>query len=383
MKSTYFERILDLNATLKSKSAFLFGPRSTGKSTLIKHQLKPDFSYDLLDPQVCIPLIKSPGILFQELGHLQNQLVVIDEIQKIPALLDDVHRLIFHSKHRFLLTGSSARKIKRSGVNLLGGRARELFFFPLTSHEIPKFDLMRLLNHGGLPDIYLSNEPNDDLRAYVNLYLKEEIAAEALTRNLEAFAQFFDAIALNNGEELHFQNIANDTMMSAKTIQNYIQILEDTLVGFSVPAFKASRRRKAIVRSKFFLFDLGVTNHLARRGKIEKGSELFGKAFEHFIALELRAALRLLKCDHGLSYWRTKSGFEVDFILGKKIAIEVKTTENITDKHLRGLRALKEENMIERYVVIASVPRKRTTTDGIEILPWQSFLEQLWSGKLF
>ena len=285
-----FNRTLDLQAALKQRSAFLFGPRGTGKSTLVRKVFPEARYYDLLDERTYLSLLRDSRLIAEQNPH-PDSLIVIDEVQKLPKLLDEVHRLIFEKKHRFLLTGSSARKLKRAGVNLLGGRARELHLFPLTSREIPDFDLGYYINRGGLPLVYQSDEPLEDLASYVSLYLREEIAAEALTRRVDQFARFLDIVALNNGEELHYKNLSSDSGVPVRTLENYVEILEDTLVGFRVLPFEKAKKRKSITRSKLFLFDLGVTKVLAKRGEVQKGSELFGKAFEHFICLELRAAL--------------------------------------------------------------------------------------------
>ena len=376
-------RRLDLQARLQKRSAFLFGPRGTGKSTWIRETLPQAQIHDLLSQQTYLRLLQQPSLLEEEVRAHPSRPVVIDEIQKLPQLLDEVHRLMSLYDARFLLTGSSARKLKRSGVNLLGGRARELHFFPLTFAEIPDFDLPFYLNRGGLPLVYRSEEPLEDLKSYVSLYLREEIAAEALTRKVDQFARFLDVMALHSGDELHYQNFSNDSGVKSKTLQNYVEILEDTLIGFRVPPFDRTQKRKAIARSKFYLFDLGVTRVLARRGEVQAGSELFGKAFEQFIVLEIRAALSLLNIDLPLQYWRTKSGFEVDVVLGDQMALEIKAVPQVQDPHLKGLRALMEEKLIRKASVVSLDAHRRSTKDGIEIYPWREFLEGLWGGQLF
>jgi predicted AAA+ superfamily ATPase len=378
-----FSRSLDLVHALRQRSSFLFGPRGTGKSTWIRDSLKGARIYDLLDDRVYLQLVQKPSILEEEWRIDPTAIIVLDEIQKLPKILDEVHRLITLHEAKFLLTGSSARKLKRSGVNLLGGRARELHFFPLAFHEIPNCDLVTYLNRGGLPLVALSEEPLKDLRSYTNLYLREEIAAEALTRRVENFARFLDVIAVHSGEELHYQNFASDAGIPVKTLQSYVEILEDTLIGFRVNPFQKTIKRKAIARSKFYLFDLGVTRSLAKRGEVLPGSELFGKAFEQFLALEMRAAISILDSDTALSYWRTKSGFEVDFVLGDSIAIESKAVPLVHENHMKGLRALREENIVKKALVVSCDPSRRRTADGIDIIPWQEFLTDLWSGKYF
>ena len=376
-----YARRLDLAGLLRKKSVFLLGPRSTGKSTLIGQQLPEARTYDLLDADVFNRLLREPRLLAEE--NERNVIIAIDEIQKLPQLLDEVHRLIERDKRRFVLTGSSARKLKRGASNLLAGRAWETRLFPLTFGELPRFDLTRYLNRGGLPQVYDSDDFAEELKSYSNLYLREEIQAEGLTRNLPAFARFLDAIALSNGEELSYQGLASDCGLPASTVVNYVQILDDTLLGFSVASFKRTKKRKAITRGKHFLFDVGVTNTLCRRGVIQPKSELFGKAFEHFIVLEARAYLSYARRDDELAYWRSTSQFEVDLIIGDRLAIEIKSTDLVGDRHLRGLRALKEEKgLIRDFAVVSLDKHARRTEDGIHIWPWSEFLQRLWSGDL-
>jgi predicted AAA+ superfamily ATPase len=216
----------------------------------------------------------------------------------------------------------------------------------------------------------------------VNTYLKEEVQEEALTRNLSAFAFFLDAIALSNGSEVNYESLASDCGVSPGTLKNYIGILSDTLLGFSLPGFCRTKKRKAISRSKHYLFDIGVTNQICRRGEIKTGSELFGNAFEHFIILETRAQNSYSRNYNTLSFWRSTSQYEVDLIIGNKVAVEIKATKLVQDKHLKGLRALKEEGLIERYIIVSQDSEKRTTADGIDIYPWKLFLQELWEGKI-
>lgn len=372
-----YSRKLDLAKLLKFRSFFLFGPRGTGKSTLIEQTLPEARVYDLLDPEEFQRLLREPKIISQE--TTSDTLVVIDEIQKLPNLLDEVHRLIAKRKQTFLLTGSSARKLRKGGANLLAGRAFQAELFPLTSPEIVDFDLLTYLNTTGLPEFYGQLHAEEYLRAYIGTYLKEEIQAEALTRNLPGFTRFLEVIALSNGEEINYANIASDSGIAVRTLEGYFGILDDTLIGFSVPPFLLSVKRKAITRSKYFLFDIGVVNSLARRGRVEFKSELFGKLFEHFIALELRAFISYHRIDLPLQYWRSTSQFEVDFVIGNKLAIEIKGTDLVTDKHLKGIRAFKEEGLIQNYAVVSLDLRERVTPDGIHIWPWQTFLQKLWS----
>jgi predicted AAA+ superfamily ATPase len=374
-----YSRILDLSKLLKKKSFFLFGPRGTGKTTLIRNTLPEAYVIDLLEIRTYREYLKNPSILSEQ---RMKPIVVVDEVQKLPEILDEVHRLIENEKRVFLLTGSSARKLKRGGANLLAGRAWWAELYPLTSIEIPDFNLITYLNRGGLPAVYPSDEYSEELRAYTAFYLKEEIQNEALTRRIAQFSEFLELMALSNGEEISYQSIAGDCGVSANTVKNYVQVLEDTLVAFQLSAFTRTRKRKAITRSKLYFFDIGVTNSLTNRGEILEDSELFGKAFEHFILLEIRAYLSYARKNRKMHYWRSTSRFEVDLILDPDWAIEIKGAKSIQDKHLKGVRALKEEGEIQNYAVISCDRHERKTRDGIVIIPWKSFLEKLWSGNI-
>lgn len=376
-----YKRKLDLNRLLKKKSFFLFGPRATGKTTLISETLNRAKVYDLLDSETYRRLLKRPKILEEE-NNLKKKIIVIDEIQKQPILLDEVHRLIQKKGHRFILTGSSARKIKKQPVNLLAGRAWQANLFPLSWWEIPQFRLVKYLNRGGLPAVYNCSDYREELNAYVSLYLREEIQNEALTRNVPAFAEFLDLIALSNGQEINYESFSKDLQISPGTLKNYIEILNDTLLGFPLPGYTKTKKRKAITRAKYYLFDLGVTNALCRRGLIQKRSELFGKAFEHFILLEVRSYLSYSRKHMNMTYWRSTSQAEVDLIIGDKAAVEIKSTDLTQDKHLKGLRILKEEGLIKKYIVVSLDREKRITKDKIHILPWETFLKKLWKGEI-
>lgn len=376
-----YKRLLDLRSLLKQKSHFLFGARSTGKSTLIRSLNPNDIELiDLLERDTYKRLLQKPSIL-ETLD--QSKIIVIDEIQKIPTLLDEVHRLISKYDTTFLLTGSSARKLKYGSSNLLAGRAWKSELFPLSWSELTDFELERYLTRGGLPQSYKSEYWQKELAAYVALYLREEIAAEALTRNIESFSEFLDLVARSNGQEINYQSFANDCGVTIPTIKNYFSILEDTLLGFSLTAFTKSKKRKAITRSKHYLFDIGVVNSLCEVSEVKIKSPYFGNAFEHFIISEVRSANSYLEINKTLSYWRTTSQFEVDLILGTDIAIEIKSANKVQEKHLKGLRALKEENLINKYVLVSLDKFESTTNDGIELLHWESFLKKLWNQTLF
>jgi predicted AAA+ superfamily ATPase len=376
-----FRRRFDLKRALSRNSYFLFGPRGTGKSFWIKETLAGIPLFDLLDSDVYDRLVRRPKQLSEEIDS-KTKFVVIDEIQKIPRLLDEVHRLIEERKIRFLLTGSSARKLRRGGANMLGGRAWEASFYPLTRAEIPEFDLLRYVNRGGLPKVYLSRFPEEDLRAYTRLYIHEEVKAEALARSIENFVRFMDVLALSNGKEINYQGLASDAGVPPRTIENYIAVLKDTLMGFELSPFLATKTRKAITRSKFYFFDIGVVNHITKRTPISAGNPAFGDAFEHFIVMEARAFVGLAGRDTPLHFWRTKNGFEVDLVIGDRLAIEIKATRQVLPKHLKGLRALQEEGLVKDYIIVSMDPVTRDMGAGIKAVFWQDFLRMLWDGDL-
>jgi predicted AAA+ superfamily ATPase len=373
------KRYLNLKMALERKSHFLLGPRATGKSWLIRHQLKSAQVFDLLDHGTYDRLLRRPESLSEE---ITNKLVVLDEIQKIPKLLDEVHRLIETKGIRFLLTGSSARKLKHGGANLLAGRARQLPMYPLTAHEISGFDLVRYCNVGGLPAIYNSREARLDLRDYVHLYLKEEIIAESVVRKIDHYARFLDVIGAVSGEELNYEQIALDSGVPARTVSNFVEVLKDTLLAFELTPFRKTKTRKAISRSKLFVFDVGVANHLADRQSFALKSDEFGKAFEHFLIQETRAYLGYNLKDDEMMYWRTQSGtFEVDLVLGQKVAIEIKSAEHYQPKMLKGLRALKEEGLVSKFMLVSRDKVERVV-DGIKVIPYTKYLELLWGHKI-
>jgi predicted AAA+ superfamily ATPase len=384
-----YKRILSLSLS-ETESCFLWGPRQTGKSTLLKTLFPEAKRYDLLLSNEYHRLLTNPGLIREEClaedqATLEKKLpVIIDEVQKVPALLDEVHWLIENAGIRFVLCGSSARKVKRGQANLLGGRAVRYELHPLVYPEITDFSLAKALNAGLLPRHYSSPHPQRLIESYVGDYLKEEIAAEALTRNVPAFSRFLKIAALTNGELINYQNIASECGVSAPTVKEYFQILEDTLIGKHLPAFQKRAKRRLIRASKFYFFEIGVAAHLTRRGKVEKGSELFGRALEHFIYMELSAHSSYSELNYPLTYWKTASGFEVDFVLGDhEIGVEVKSTAMVGNRHLKGIRAFKQEYAARQYIVVSMDPKPRKTADGIDILPWITFLDRLWDGSLF
>jgi len=383
-----YKRLIDLSLT-KTESAFLWGARQTGKSTLL-HALFPGaLRYDLLLSHEYHRFIRNPGVLREDLesqgtlGANQKAPIIIDEIQKVPELLDEIHWLIENKKLRFILCGSSARKLRRGHGKLLGGRAVRYEMHPLVYPEIPGFDLEKALNHGLLPRHYQHTAPKRLLQSYVGDYLREEITAEALVRNVQSFSRFLEVAALSNGEIINYENIARECSVSAPTVKEYYQIAVDTLVGSFLPAYTRIVKRRLIHAPKFFFFDVGVVAELCKRGNVEFGSELFGKVFEHFIYLEILTYSHYSGLYFPLSYWRTASQIEVDFLLGDaQIAVEVKSTRNANSNHLRGLKGFREEHPKARAILVSNDPKGRKTQDGIEIIPWEIFLRNLWNGKI-
>ena len=366
---------------------FLWGPRQTGKSTLL-HSIYPEAIWiDLLKAEEFRRYLSHPEWLRREITiEGKRPFVVIDEVQKLPELLDEVHWLHENRHVQFALCGSSARKVKRGDADLLGGRALRYEMFGLVSAELqPDFDLCRLLNHGYLPRIYLSTQPNRLLNAYVANYLREEIAAEGLVRRLPVFSNFLNLAALSDCATVNFSTIALDCGVSSQTIKEYFQILEDTLLARWLPSFRKRPKRRVAASPKFYFEDVGVVNFLAKRGIIQPGSELFGKAFENWCFHELNAYNMYHEKFADFYYWHLAGGTEVDFIVNDMmIAIEAKAAQKISAKHLKGLRSLKEDHPeILRRVIVCRENKPRTTADGIEVIPAEIFAQKLWDQDFF
>ena len=375
-------RILNLDNT-HSDSTFVWGARQVGKTTLIRETYPDAVYYDLLQAKDFERLQRNPSLLSEELESLkENETVVIDEVQKIPQLLDEVHSLIFRKNIRFILSGSSPRKLKRYGANLLGGRALKEILYPLVSAEIPDFDIYKAVRYGMLPRHYLISDPWQRLGAYIGVYLNEEIREEALSRKLRAFTRFMEVAAFSNGEILVYKNIAQDCGIDYRTVQDYFEILVDTLVGYMIPSFTLTQKRRSIQAPKFYYFDVGIANYLRNRRNIQIGSTDFGHAFEHFIIQELIAYLGYNEKEERLSYWHTTSGYEVDAIIGDgRVAVEIKSTEEIQSRHLKGLKAFKEDFPDCRLIAVSFDSRPRITND-VEIYPATDFLKKLWAHEI-
>ena len=361
-------RHLALDKLLEKKSYFLLGPRQTGKSFLIGQSLKGARVYDLLDNSMYLALSHRPQRLAEEITP-KDRVVVIDEIQRLPALLNEVHRLIEQRGIHFLLTGSSARKLRHGGVNLLGGRARTKYLHPLTYRELGEhFNLDTFISHGGLPSIYFSDDPRADLGAYAGSYLQQEIVAEGATRNIAAFSRFLKVAAYCNATIVNFTNVATDAQVPRTTVYEYFEILKDTLVLHELPAWRETKKRKPLASSKYYFFDIGVVAAIQE----------YGEAMETYVMHELKSYTDYVSGEP-LAYWRSKSGFEVDYILGDHTAIELKASENVAANDLKSLKALAEEGKLKRYLCVSLEARRRQVGE-VTILPVREFLDNLWDG---
>ena len=373
----------------KRQSAFLWGPRKTGKSTYLKQAFPNSLVYDFLKTDLMLDFNRRPALLREQL-LAQSEVVlahpiILDEVQRVPLLLDEVHWLIENKGLRFILCGSSARKLKRGRANLLGGRAWRYEMFPLVTDELNDgdMDILTILNRGLIPDHFASTQYRRSLNAYLQDYLKEEVFAEGLTRDIPAFSRFFEALGYSHGELTNFSNIARECGVSSKTVKEYYQILVDTLLGNMVAPFKTPQSRQVISRaSKFYLFDVGVAGILEKRHLQDAQGAMFGKAFEHFIFCELRAHASYSALHYDVHFWRTKSGLEVDFVLGNgEVAIEIKGTSRVEDKVLRPLRAFIDEYSPQKALVVCNEPAERVV-GPIRILPWKVFLQSLWTDEI-
>lgn len=376
------QRILDLHNEIDS-SIFLFGARQTGKSTILRQQFPKSVYIDLLDSDVKERYRRHPSLLYETLLEKpEDTLIIIDEIPEVPELLNEVHRLTVEKGLVFILCGSSARKLKRKGHNTLGGRAFPVFLYPFVSAEIPNFDIDHAVTYGMIPPHYLAKNPSRLLAGYIDIYLKEEIKEEALVRNLDAFQRFLEVAALTDGEIVNNNNIAQDCGVHATTVDAYFDILEDTLMGYRLPAFRKVMKRRLMQAPKFYYFDIGVANHLLHRKEMQRGSVDYGHAFEHLVIQEIYAWLHYTNSDEKLSYWRTYTGLEVDAVIGDaRIAIEIKSVEEVQTRHLKGLKAFGEEHPDSRKMIV-SLDRFNRKMSDIECIYVLDFYKLLWSGDL-
>ncbi len=378
-----YQRIFNINNEL-DMSVFLFGARQTGKSTLLRKAVSKAVYIDLLDSDIRKLYRKRPAYLYDQLaGKDSSCVVIIDEIPEVPDLLNEVHRLISEFGIRFVLCGSSARKLKRKGYNTLGGRAFPCYLYPLVSAEIPDLDIDRAVNNGMMPLHYPAKNVTRLLASYVDVYLKEEIQAEALVRDLDNFERFLEVAALTDGEMVNYANIASDCGVSAKTVKEYFSILQDTLVGYTIPAYTKVMKRRLVQAPRFYFFDVGVANYLLHRQNLVRGTVEYGHAFEHWVIQEIIAYIGYTHNENRLSYWRTYTGIEVDAVIGDaRLAIEIKSVAEVLPKHLTGLKTFMEEHPDTRPIIV-SLDRISRRCGEVEALYVMDFLRMLWAGELF
>lgn len=370
-------------------STLLLGPRGTGKSTWIKAHFQGAATYDLLDTGEALAFNRDPGRLYREAGALPaGTWVVIDEVQKAPELLDEVQRLMEDRGLKFLLSGSSARKLKRGGANLLAGRAAVKPLFPLVSAEVG----FRIgpgehpVEHGMLPMAFNAADPKDYLRSYAATYLQEEVKAEALTRNIGAFARFLEVAARQNGQATNVAGIARDARAARQTVEGYFQILVDTLLGSWLEAWKLKRATKQVRHPKFYFFDAGVCRALCERLPYPPAQEEAGFLLETFILHELRAYLSYSGLNYPVHYWSSHDGVEVDFLIEDAqgyVALEVKSSSDWRGAFSRGLARIRDELGSDRVRPCGIYAGRRPqVVDGFRVLPWPEFLRTLWDGEI-
>ena len=378
-----YRRIFDIEKQL-DEAMFLFGARQVGKSTLLKERFPDAIFYDLLKSDIRRRLKRNPEILREALsGKPEGTLVIVDEIQKVPDLLDEVHSLMVENKLRFILSGSSARKLKRSGANTLGGRAQNRTLFPLVWPEVTDFEIDRAVQNGMIPRHYTVDDATDRLESYVDIYLREEIQEEALDQDIDTFTRFLEVAAISDGEMINYSNIASDCGVAAKTVKAYFQILYDTLVGYEIPAYTKTVKRRVVQSPKFYYFDVGIANYLMGRHSLKRGTDDYGHAFEHLVVQEILAYRGYSRRRESITYWHTYTHQEVDLVIGDaKVAIEIKSCEEVKTRHKAGLKAFKEEHPDCRLILVSLDPITRVSGDK-ELIYVKDFFEMLWDGEIF
>ncbi|MBC8088148.1 MAG: ATP-binding protein [Phycisphaerae bacterium] len=367
--------------TAPTESFFLFGPRGTGKTTWLRQHLPHALVINLLDPETVREMTARPERLRDlVLGNPERLDVVVDEVQRVPELLQVVHALIESDRRvRFVLTGSSARKLRRGGVNLLGGRAAVRNMHPFMAAELPQFELLTALQFGMVPLITMARNPHETLAAYASLYLEQEVKAEGLVRHVGSFARFLETVSFSHGSVLTLTNVARDAAVNRKTVEGFVEVLEDLLVSFKVPVFTKRARRATAAHPKFYFFDAGVFRSLRPGGPLDQPTEIDGAALEGLVAQQLRAWIAYTPDEHELFYWRTRSGVEVDFVVyGAKqfAAVEVKNSDRVRPADLRGLRTFREDYP-ECQPILLYRGRDKLDVDGISCWPVEHFLREL------
>lgn len=377
-----YHRIFDIENRL-DEAMFLFGGRQTGKSTLLKERFPKAVYIDLLKSDVRNRFKQHPEEFRESLlRYPPETLVIVDEIQKVPDLLDEVHWLMVEKGLWFILSGSSARKIKKSGANNLGGRAIPETLFPLVSAEIPDFDLERAVQNGMIPRHYMVANARNRMRAYIDLYLKEEIIEEALVQNVDEFVRFMEVAAIMDGEILNYENVASDCEVSANTVKAYYKILVDTLLGFEVPAYRKVIKRKLYKSPRFYYFDVGIANHLTKRYHLAPKTPEYGHAFEHLIMQEIVAYLGYTNSDEELTYWHTYENLEVDAIIGDaRVAIEIKSKEHIDHDDKKGVTEFAKEHPDTKQIIVSKDRISRRSGD-VDLYYVTDFFKALWAGEI-
>ncbi len=377
-----YHRIFDIENRL-DEAMFLFGGRQVGKSTLLKERFPKAIYIDLLKSDIRTRFKQHPEEFRESLlRYPPETLVIVDEIQKIPDLLDEVHWLMVEKDLWFILSGSSARKIKRSGANNLGGRAIPETLFPLVSAEIPDYDLDRAVQNGMIPRHYMVANAQNRMRAYVDLYLKEEIIEESLVQNVDEFIRFMEVAAIMDGEILNYENVASDCGVSANTVKAYYKILVETLLGFEVPAYRKVIKRKLYKSSRFYYFDVGIANHLTKRYHLAPRTPEYGHAFEHLIIQEIRAYLGYTGSEEELTYWHTYENLEVDAVIGDaRVAIEIKSTDHVNHDDKKEVTEFAKEHPETKQILVSRDRISRRSGD-VDLYYVTDFFKALWAGEI-
>lgn len=377
-----YKRIFDIENRL-DEGMFLFGGRQVGKSTLLRERFPKAIYVDLLDPDTRKRFRRRAMDFYEMLvKYPPKTLVIVDEIQKLPELLDVVHKLMVENGLHFILSGSSARKIKKAGVNQLGGRANEEHLYPLVYAEIPDYDFGRAIQNGMIPRHYDVKDARGRLKNYVNLYLREEIEEEALVQNIDTFERFLEVAAVTNTEILNFDNIASDCGVSVNTAKAYFKILYDTLLGFEVKPYRKVIKRKLYQTSKFYFFDVGIPNYLLHRFHLMPGTPEYGHAFESLVMQEIRAYLGYSDSEEELTYWHTYNKDEVDAVIGDaRVAIEIKSTDHIESEHKKGLQRFVEEHPDAKQIIVSRDTLTRSS-GNIDLYYVTDFFKALWAGEI-
>lgn len=380
MSTQYLNRALRLTDQLKTKSVILLGPRQVGKSSLIRYELPLAKVFNLLKADTFQDLLIRPSIIREGIKE-KGELVVIDEIQKLPSLMDEVHTMIEEYGARFLLTGSSARKLTRSHTKMMGGRARTMYLHPFSYSELPEFDLTRALTFGTIPSIYFSADPRADMRGYVGDYIREEIMAEGLSRRVDQFSRFLETAAASHTQELNFEEIGRDSQVPARTVRDYFSILADTLFGEVVFPYKKHPTRKATAHGKFFFFDISVPHALNKVVELSQRNASYGQALEHLIFRELRTYRDYRSTDMEITFYRDSSKREIDFLINGEIGIEVKSSTLVQERDIKTLEEIGAELPLRRRIVVSRDLNWRKL-HNTEVWPVLDFLRSLWAGEI-